>query len=314
MADFLHNHKSFKDLLLILEAEKGIVPGLLEKDYWIMHVLWGLKKAGLSFELKGGTSLSKGLGIIKRFSEDIDIRINPPAALKVNETGAKPNAVKSRFGFYDWLAANLKIDGIVRVERDHEFDSPNGKSGGIRMYYNPVTDIVENLKPGILLEAGFDQVTPNKPVDISSWALDKAKATSNIPFIANVAREIPCYDMRYTFVEKLQTIVTKFRQEMADGKERKNYMRQYYDVYCLLQEKAVQEFLGTDEYLIHKDKRFPKIDKSTEIQYNEAFLLSSNETRSAFRERYHATSSLYYQSQPDFDEVIKGICKHLPKM
>jgi predicted nucleotidyltransferase component of viral defense system len=314
MADFLHNHKSFKDLLLILEAEKGIVPGLLEKDYWIMHVLFGLKNAGLSFELKGGTSLSKGLGIIKRFSEDIDIRINPPAELKVNETGAKPNAVKSRFGFYDWLATNLEIDGIVKVERDHEFDSTNGMSGGIRLYYNPVTDIVEDLKPGILLEAGFDQVTPNKPADISSWALDKAKATSNIPFIDNVAREIPCYDMRYTFVEKLQTIVTKFRQEMADGKERKNYMRQYYDVYCLLQKKAVQEFLGTNEYLTHKDKRFPKIDKSTEIQHNEAFLLSSDETRSAFRERYHATSSLYFQGQPDFDKVIEGIRKYLPMM
>jgi len=141
----------------------------------------------------------------------------------------------------------LKIDDIVKIERDHEFDSPGGKSGGIRMYYDPVTDIVEDLKPGILLEAGFDQVTPNKPVDISSWALDKAKATSGIPFIDNTARGISCYDMRYTFVEKLQTIVTKFRQEMADGKERKNYMRQYYDVYCLLQEKAVQEFLGTDE-------------------------------------------------------------------
>lgn len=314
MADFLHNHKSFKDLLLILEAEKGIIPGLLEKDYWIMHVLFGLKNAGLSFELKGGTSLSKGLGIIKRFSEDIDIRINPPAELKVNETGAKPNAVKSRFRFYDWLAANLKIDGIVKVNRDHDFDSPNGMSGGIRLYYNPVTDIVEDLKPGILLEAGFDQVMPNKPADISSWALDKAKVTSNIPFIDNVAREIPCYDMRYTFVEKLQTIVTKFRQEMADGKERKNYMRQYYDVYCLLQEKAVQEFLGTTEYLTHKDKRFPKIDKSTEIQHNEAFLLSSDETRSTFSERYHATPALYYQGQPDFDEVIEGISNYLPMM
>lgn len=250
MADFLHNHRSFKDLLLILEREKSIVPGLLEKDYWIMHVLFGLKQSGLSFELKGGTSLSKGLGIISRFSEDIDIRINPPVELKVNETGTK----------------------------------------------------------------GFDQVTPNKPVDISSWALDKAKAMSGIPFIDNTAREIPCYDMRYTFVEKLQTIVTKFRQEMADGKERKNYMRQYYDVYCLLQKKAVQEFLGTDEYLTHKDKRFPKIDKSTEIQHNEAFLLSSDETRSAFRERYHATSSLYFQGQPDFDKVIEGIRKYLPMM
>jgi len=133
-------------------------------------------------------------------------------------------------------------------------------------------------------------------------------------FIDNTARQVPCYDMRYTFVEKLQTIVTKFRQEMADGKERKNYMRQYYDVYCLLQKKAVQEFLGTDEYLMHKEKRFPKIDKSTEIQHNEAFLLSSGKTRSTFSERYHATSSLYYQGQPDFDEVIEGISKHLPMM
>ncbi len=115
MADFLHNHKSFKDLLLILEREKSIVPGLLEKDYWIMHVLYGLKKAGFSFELKGGTSLSKGLGIINRFSEDIDIRINPPVELLVNETGTKKNAVASRFRFYDWLAATLKIDGIVKV-------------------------------------------------------------------------------------------------------------------------------------------------------------------------------------------------------
>ena len=52
MADFLHNHKSFKDLLLILEREKSIVPGLLEKDYWIMQVLFGLKSQGLSFELR----------------------------------------------------------------------------------------------------------------------------------------------------------------------------------------------------------------------------------------------------------------------
>jgi hypothetical protein len=56
----MHNHKSFKDLLLILEAEKGIVPGLLEKDYWIMHVLFGLKNAGLSFCKFMGIGQGKG--------------------------------------------------------------------------------------------------------------------------------------------------------------------------------------------------------------------------------------------------------------
>lgn len=109
MPDFLHNHKNFKDLLLILEQEKGIVSALLEKDYWIMHVLYGLQKAGFSFELKGGTSLSKGFGIINRFSEDIDIRINPPPELHVNETGSKKSHIASRFEFYDWLSSNLSI-------------------------------------------------------------------------------------------------------------------------------------------------------------------------------------------------------------
>lgn len=40
-----------------------------------MHVLWGLQAQGFAFELKGGTSLSKGFGVIHRFSEDIDIHV-----------------------------------------------------------------------------------------------------------------------------------------------------------------------------------------------------------------------------------------------
>jgi predicted nucleotidyltransferase component of viral defense system len=61
---------------------------LVEKDYWIMHCLWGLKSQGSTFELKGGTSLSKGFGIIKRFSEDIDIRLPalPEQLLAVGES------------------------------------------------------------------------------------------------------------------------------------------------------------------------------------------------------------------------------------
>jgi hypothetical protein len=41
-------------------------PALVEKDYWIMHAVFGLKQLGLRFELKGGTSLSKGFGVIPR--------------------------------------------------------------------------------------------------------------------------------------------------------------------------------------------------------------------------------------------------------
>ncbi|WP_334364278.1 nucleotidyl transferase AbiEii/AbiGii toxin family protein [Bradyrhizobium sp. AZCC 1578] len=61
-----------------MAEEKGIDPALVEKDYWIMHCLYGLRQFGYTFQLKGGTSLSKGHQIINRFSEDIDILIEPP--------------------------------------------------------------------------------------------------------------------------------------------------------------------------------------------------------------------------------------------
>ncbi len=66
-ADYLHHHKEFTALLNIFADEKKIIPALVEKDYWIMQVLYGLSKQGFKFELKGGTSLSKGYRIIERF-------------------------------------------------------------------------------------------------------------------------------------------------------------------------------------------------------------------------------------------------------
>src|ERR1700746_350629 len=119
-ADFLHNHPQFPELIRIVAQQKNIDPALVEKDYWIMHSLYGLQKLGLTFELKGGTSLSKGFQIIHRFSEDIDIRIEPPADMdvKTSPNHTKPAQIKSRSDFYTWLTKTIKIDGIVSVERD----------------------------------------------------------------------------------------------------------------------------------------------------------------------------------------------------
>jgi hypothetical protein len=58
---FLHERGDFKALVeTVADSEKINDPALVEKDYWIMHAVFGLKELGLTFELKGGTSLSKG--------------------------------------------------------------------------------------------------------------------------------------------------------------------------------------------------------------------------------------------------------------
>lgn len=313
---YLHEHDDFPALLNILSEEMNIQPQLIEKDYWIMHVLHGLQKGGFDFELKGGTSLSKGFQIIDRFSEDIDIHIKPPTELKVNENpkNTKTNSVQSRKDFYDWLAKNIKIDGIVSTERDSAFDDEvYYRSGGIRLIYNSKTGRMAGMKDGILLEAGFDTVTPNEKITISSWCYDKAIA-SGVAIIDNRAIDIACYHPGYTFVEKLQTIATKFRQEQEGGEIRANLMRQYYDIYCLLANDSVLAFIGTPEYQAHKEARFPAKDLEIPVAKNEAFLLQDPDLRSQFKKRYQYTAALYYKRQPDFDILLDRLYKFIDKL
>lgn len=316
MSDYLHNHKNFRDLLRIVGAELNIEPGLIEKDYWIMHVLYGLKEQGFQFELKGGTSLSKGYGIIHRFSEDIDLHIKPPAEMEINENpnNNKPRNIQKRKDFYDGLADEIKINGIIAVKRDETFDDlKQYRSGGIRLHYESIMETIEGVKEGILLEVGFDTVTPNNPLTISSWAYEKA-IQQKVDIIDNRAVDIACYHIGYTFVEKLQTIATKFRQEQEDKIERQNLMRQYYDVYSLLQDNTVKSFIGTKEYQKHKEARFPPKDYEILIADNEAFLLKNLELRERFIKRYKKTEKLYYKGQPDFDELLVEIGKWVEKL
>ena len=77
----LHDHEDFGDLLAVVAREQAIDPGLAEKDYWIMHGLWGLQQLGFTFELKGGTSLSKGHGLIHRLSEAMSRLAHGPLPL-----------------------------------------------------------------------------------------------------------------------------------------------------------------------------------------------------------------------------------------
>lgn len=308
----LHEHKDFKDLMAAVSDQLVIEPTLVEKDYWIMHCLWGLQQQGFAFELKGGTSLSKGFGLIHRFSEDIDIRIEPPAGMDV-KTGKNQNKeahIKSRSDYYDWVASELKIHSIQDVVRDHAFDDQEKmRSGGVRLNYLSTTPSLKDLKNGVLLELGFDDTAPNQPVDISSWAYDYA-----IEYVKGIddnrAKGVLCYLPEYTFVEKLQTISTKYRQYKNGKGVPRNFLRHYYDVYCLLNCPSVLEFIKTDKYQARKEERFTKSDDLI-ISQNPAFLLSELEDRKLLESEYLKVASLYYKSQPSFTDLLNRISRHL---
>lgn len=310
---YLHQHPEFDALVRIVSQEKSIAPILVEKDYWIMHCLHGLQENGMTFQLKGGTSLSKGHGLIHRFSEDVDILIEPPAGMAVytGKNQDKPNHRESRRLYYEWLAQNIHIEGIIEVNRDISFDDEKYRSGGIRLIYQNLHRIPKDIKDGILLEVGFDNIAPNSPKTISSWAYDFAVTKAKIK--DNRAQNILCYHPGYTLVEKLQTISTKFRKQQASGKFSENFLRHYYDVFCLLQTPDLQSFIGTEEYYQHKIKRFRGEDEIN-IAANEAFVLSDAKTRALYEKEYSLSQSLYYKEKPKFTDILDLINHYKEKL
>lgn len=71
----------FEDIVRAAAGYHGLLPDLVRKDYWVTRVLRAIatdaaQRGRVLF--KGGTSLSKGWGLIDRFSEDIDLLLTGP--------------------------------------------------------------------------------------------------------------------------------------------------------------------------------------------------------------------------------------------
>ncbi len=323
MSGFLHEHADFKTLIEITSQNLGIQdPALIEKDYWLMHVLWGLQRLKMSYHLKGGTSLSKGYNCIHRFSEDIDVKIEPDEKIcgfKVfsGKNHDDPKHRESRATFFDWIASFLqgKISGIIDVKRDTNFDDAQKlRNGGVRLLYNSLFS-AQGLKEGILLEVGFDKTAPNKQCLITSWAYDQAAATSGVSITDNRAKEVPCYEPKYTFVEKLQAVVRKFRlykEGKAGANLPANFIRHYYDLFQLIDRADVQAFIGTTEYEDFKKERFGGDD--TKVSNSDALKLSDSTDRALFERVYNRTASLYFKGRPTLDEILKRMAKDIDRL
>jgi hypothetical protein len=323
MSGLLHERGDFKDLIEITAAAMNIKdPALVEKDYWLMHVLWGLQQQNLNFHLKGGTSLSKGYGCIHRFSEDIDLKIEPDEKLCgfTIYSGKNHDDQKhrdSRAKYFNWIAGHLKgkIPGILDVKRDTHFDDTQKlRNGGIRLHYNSYFS-AQGLKEGILLEVGFDRTAPNQPRHITSWAYDRAAGTAGVAITDNRAVDVPCYEPKYTFVEKLQAVVRKFRL-YKEGKQGANlpanFIRHYYDLYKLIDLPDVQSFIGTKEYEDFKKERFGGDD--TRVSNSDALKLTHADDRALFAKEYDRSASLYFKGRPSLSEILARMGKDIDRL
>jgi predicted nucleotidyltransferase component of viral defense system len=79
----LFEHPDFEQAILRATEHfhnRGLRAAIIEKDYYVTEALRLIAtKAPDKIIFKGGTSLAKGWNLIQRFSEDIDIFLDPLA-------------------------------------------------------------------------------------------------------------------------------------------------------------------------------------------------------------------------------------------
>jgi hypothetical protein len=129
----------------------------------------------------------------------------------------------------------------------------------------------------------------------------------------NRALDVLCYEPSQTFVEKLQTLSTKYRGLPETGRLPPNFLRHYYDVYCLLAQPDVLAFIGTPAYEARKRQRFRAADELV-IARNPAFVLADQSQRRTFAAEYSRTAALYYQGQPPFEDIVARMHAHIERM
>ncbi|MGB8521863.1 MAG: nucleotidyl transferase AbiEii/AbiGii toxin family protein [Candidatus Acidiferrales bacterium] len=230
----------------------------IEKDFWVCWTLDALfnelEAGGPRLLFKGGTSLSKGYGLIERFSEDIDITvfredIGQPAtveeleALSGKKRNARLEAIKAACQEYiqgpmleqlsvllrqTLQTANLNADP-ARVEADP--DDPDRQS--LLLWY-PTTTAGGNeyVRRAIKIESGAKSaLDPHAPVVVRPSIAD------DLPNLDLAVGNVTTVDPSRTFWDKV-VILHGLRRwwdrrgELRGGGQRVS--RHHYDVYRLL--------------------------------------------------------------------------------
>lgn len=241
----LHEHEDFAAFVTAAAAEADLSEPFVEKDYWITEILREVADTlGDRAIFKGGTSLSKGWDLLDRFSEDIDLFVNPAAEPPLATTRAIDRTLKQ----LNRDAAS--IPGLEFVPNDSQTIGGLGRMDVFR--YSSRYPAVDGFPPTVRLEPGIqsgDQPTATVPVSsivgrmlIQRGVADGLGVDGLQPF------PMALLHYRRTFVEKLFAIHGKVERLKQEGHPLGRDVRHYADLYVLAGQAEVLQMLESPEY------------------------------------------------------------------
>lgn len=242
----LFQHPDFDQAILETARHfgaRGLRPGVIEKDYYVTEALRQINHAaGANVIFKGGTSLSKGWNLLDRFSEDIDLFLDPASfAPPLGRNGINRQSKTLR----DAVDAH---PGLTFVPEESQTIGGFGRSDRFR--YAQRFGGVGEVTDSVLLETGA--ASGRQPTEIRELrSLISAFLTEtgqSLGAADESAFSMRLLHFRRTFVEKLFAIHSKVALLRRDGRPLGSYARHYYDLYQLAAQPEVIAMLQSAEY------------------------------------------------------------------
>lgn len=184
-----------RNLVEQLATALGTNPGLVEKDWHVVRalgVLASLDHTDATPVFSGGTSLSKGWGLIKRFSEDIDFKVAMPAAASGTASRNQRRAFRKRI-LSAFTANEFELAGDPLIGNESQFFAAN-------LGYQSHFATGQGLRPHLRVEMSFHTPALN-PINRPLQSL-LAQAQKQPPEVSN----FPCIDPIETAADKLSTL------------------------------------------------------------------------------------------------------------
>lgn len=316
-------------------AGRGVADTIIEKDFWACWTLrrvFGLPKGTTAtLVFKGGTSLSKAFGAIRRFSEDIDLSFDRA------ELGYTGDRDPEKEGLSRKQAAKLIDDLVGDVERHiAEQLLPALRAAIVEQLGEPANgewsleiDAADaqtvNFQYPTALPAteyeGMAYITPRVKLELGArgdpWPTEekiiRPYAADDYPdFFTDPDTSVTVLSARRTFWEKATALHAEAHRP-AESPTPQYFSRHYYDLAMLLDtdegKAAVTDFELLAQVAKHKATFFRSGWASYDTAQPGKLRLLPNEARMKdLRADYRAMAPMMFdESPPPFDDILAKI-------
>lgn len=326
-----------RDLFLATSRRFGTTEQNVEKDFWVCWTLDalfnGLPPTDPRLLFKGGTSLSKGFGLISRFSEDIDVTVfRDDIGQAVSVEDLEGLSGKRRQARLDEIkdACQAYITGPLHSELIRIADSESKATGGrlenIRIYtdaddpdqqtllvaYPTVTTADAYVRPIVRIESGAKSA-----LDPHQAAIIKPYISDDLPKLDLSVSGVTTINPERTFWDKVVIIHGLrrwFDQRGVLRQAGQRVSRHYYDLHCLLRSPSgaaasEDRNMGVD-CARHAKMFFNRRDYDLDSAMPGSFALTpATAMMDPLRRDYTAMAGMIFGDIPPFDDVLTSIAE-----